>query len=453
VIQPIDSHTICAISTGSGSAALALIRLSGHEALSIANRCFSKDILNADGYTVHYGAIKKESEIIDDVVLTVFRGPKSFTGEDIVEIACHGSSYIQQEIINLLLESGASMATPGEFSKRAFFNGKMDLSQTEAIADLIHSTSKAAHDIAINQMRGGFSKELKELREKLIEFASLIELELDFSEEDVEFADRSELEKLISELIQYVDSLAGTFKYGNAIKNGVQVVIAGRPNAGKSSLLNAFLNEDRAIVSDIPGTTRDTIEEVITIKGIDFRLIDTAGIREAKDQIEKIGVERTMQKIEQSAIMMFMFEEPELINNMDVEGDLNEIGFSRENLVLLANKTDLKNSNQTLPEGSIQISTWNKEDIEKVKETLYSTFLKDQSILENTVVTNARHYEALIKAKGDLQKVETGMQSGISGDLLAMDIRQALFHTGSILGEVSTDDLLENIFLNFCIGK
>jgi tRNA modification GTPase len=445
----LENTTIVALSTPPGMSALALIRLSGEQALAITNKVFDKDISNAKGYSVHYGSIKNGENAIDDVIVTVFKGPKSFTGENIVEIACHGSTFIQQSIIELLLQNGATMAQAGEFSKRAFFNGKMDLSQTEAIADLIHSTSSAAHQVAMNQMRGGFSNDLKVLREKLIHFASMIELELDFSEEDVEFADRSELHKLVSEVIEHVNKLAQSFKLGNAIKNGVQTVIVGRPNAGKSTLLNGLLNEDRAIVSEIPGTTRDTLEESLTINGLEFKLIDTAGIREAQDTIEKLGIERTFEKINQSAIVVYLYDVTETTIK-EVEKDLATLNKNAA-IVVIANKADLSQTN--VIENAILISALKKEGIEEVKTALYNTVVEEGFNLESTIVTNARHYESLIRTNEDLQKVIDGIDSGLSGDFVAMDIRQALHHLGTITGEISTDELLGNIFANFCIGK
>ena len=445
----LEKTTIVALSTPPGMSAIALIRLSGDDAITITNKVFDKDILNAKGYSVHYGSIKNGENAIDDVIATIFRGPKSFTGEDIVEIACHGSTFIQQSIIELLLQNGATMAQAGEFSKRAFFNGKMDLSQTEAIADLIHSTSSAAHQVAMNQMRGGFSNDLKVLREKLIHFASMIELELDFSEEDVEFADRTELHKLVSEVIEHVNKLAQSFKLGNAIKNGVQTVIVGRPNAGKSTLLNGLLNEERAIVSDIPGTTRDTLEESLTINGLEFNLIDTAGIREAKDAIEKLGIERTFEKINQSAIVVYLYD----INSTtaeEVEKDLSTLN-QNASIVVIANKADLSQTH--VIENAILVSALKKEGVEEVKTALYNTVVEEGFNLESTIVTNARHYESLIRTNEDLQKVIDGIDTGLSGDFVAMDIRQALHHLGTITGEISTDELLGNIFANFCIGK
>lgn len=445
----LENTTIVALSTPPGISALALIRLSGEQALVITNKILDKDISNAKGYSVHYGSIKDGANVIDDVIVTIFKGPKSFTGENIVEIACHGSTFIQQAIIELLLQKGATMAQAGEFSKRSFFNGKMDLSQTEAIADLIHSTSAAAHQVAMNQMRGGFSNDLKALRAKLIHFASMIELELDFSEEDVEFADRSELHKLVSEVIEHVNKLAQSFKLGNAIKNGVQTVIVGRPNAGKSTLLNGLLNEERAIVSDIPGTTRDTLEESLTIKGLEFNLVDTAGIREAQDTIEKLGIERTFEKINQSAIVVYLYDVTETTIT-EVEQDLATLNKNAA-IVVIGNKADLSHTN--VIENAILISALKKEGIEEVKTVLYNTVVEEGINLESTIVTNARHYESLIRTNEDLQKVIEGIDSGLSGDFVAMDIRQALHHLGTITGEISTDELLGNIFANFCIGK
>jgi tRNA modification GTPase len=445
----LENTTIVALSTPPGMSALALIRLSGEQALAITNKVFDKDISNAKGYSVHYGSINNGENAIDDVIVTIFKGPKSFTGENIVEIACHGSTFIQQSIIELLLQNGATMAQAGEFSKRAFFNGKMDLSQTEAIADLIHSTSAAAHQVAMNQMRGGFSNDLKVLREKLIHFASMIELELDFSEEDVEFADRTELHKLVSEVIEHVNKLAQSFKLGNAIKNGVQTVIVGRPNAGKSTLLNGLLNDERAIVSDIPGTTRDTLEESLTINGLEFKLIDTAGIREAQDTIEKLGVERTFEKINQSAIVVYLYDVTETTIK-EVEKDLETLNKNAA-IVVIGNKADLSQTN--VIENAILISALKKEGVEEVKTALYNTVVEEGFNLESTIVTNARHYESLIRTNEDLQKVIDGIDSGLSGDFVAMDIRQASHHLGTITGEISTDELLGNIFANFCIGK
>ncbi len=448
--------TICALSTPQGVSAIALIRLTGSESITVVNRCFSKNITDAKGYTVHYGSILDNNKVIDDVIVTIFKGPNSFTGENTVEIACHGSLFIQQRIIEVLIGNGARLAEAGEFSKRAFFNGKFDLSQTEAIADLIHSQSEAAHTIAINQMRGGFSNDLKLLREQLIHFASLVELELDFAEEDVEFADRTELTNLVEKVSQLVKQLAASFKLGNAIKNGVNTAIVGRPNAGKSTLLNALLNEDRAIVSDIAGTTRDTIEETLILEGVEFRFIDTAGLRETEDKIEKIGVERALQEVQKSAVYLYLFDLNELTLS-EVQKDLSELPNEIAHLVI-ANKTDLASEElqKQFKESGLNIvfiSAKQKNAIEVLKAELLKTIDISSLSANQTIVTNIRHFEALKRAEEDLIKVTEGLQNGLSGDFIAMDIRQALHHIGTITGEVSTDDLLGNIFANFCIGK
>ncbi len=448
--------TICALSTPHGVSAIAVIRLSGNEAISIVNKSFSKEILNVKGYTVHYGSILENEKTIDDVIVTVFRNPHSFTGENSVEIACHGSLYIQQEILKIMLDNGARMALAGEFSKRAFFNGKLDLTQTEAIIDLIHSESEASHRIAMQQMKGGISNELSELRQKMMNFASLIELELDFSEEDVEFADRTELIKLINEVQLVVISLLESFKLGNAIKNGVNTAIVGRPNAGKSTLLNALLKEERAIVSKIAGTTRDTIEEILTIQGIDFRFVDTAGLRETSDTIEKIGVERALAQIEKSAVYIYLFD-IETMSVQDLKEDLANLSAEIPRIVV-ANKSDLVSENIKLEfknfnEELIFISAKENERISLLEERLLETIDIKELSVQKTIVTNLRHYEALKKANEDLLKVQEGLETGITSDFLAMDIRQAMYHLGTITGEVSTDDLLGNIFANFCIGK
>ena len=448
--------TICALSTPHGVSAIAVIRLSGNESISIVNKSFSKEISTVKGYTVHYGSILKNNETIDDVIVTVFRNPHSFTGEDSVEIACHGSLYIQQEIIKIMLDNGARMALAGEFSKRAFFNGKLDLTQTEAIIDLIHSESEASHKIAIQQMKGGISNELAELRQKMMNFASLIELELDFSEEDVEFADRTELIKLIAEVQLVVISLLKSFKLGNAIKNGVNTAIVGRPNAGKSTLLNALLKEERAIVSEIAGTTRDTIEEILTIQGVNFRFVDTAGLRETSDTIEKIGVERALAQIEKSAVYIYLFD-MNTLSIQDLKEDLADLSIEIPRIIV-ANKSDLVSDQiklkfKNFDEQIIFISAKENERIAILEERLLETIDIKELSAQKTIVTNLRHYEALKKANGDLQKVQEGLETGITGDFLAMDIRQAMYHLGTITGEVSTDDLLGNIFANFCIGK
>lgn len=448
--------TICALSTPQGVSAIALIRLTGKESIPIVNKCFSKDIKKVNGYTVHYGSIKEGDSIIDDVIVTIFKGPNSFTGENTVEIACHGSLFIQQRIIEVLLQCGARLAEAGEFSKRAFFNGKFDLSQTEAIADLIHSQSEAAHKIAIQQMRGGFSNDLKELREQLIHFASLIELELDFAEEDVEFADRKQLVSLVTTVSELVTRLAQSFKLGNAIKNGVNTAIVGRPNAGKSTLLNALLNEDRAIVSDIAGTTRDTIEETLILEGVEFRFIDTAGLRKTTDSIEQLGVERALAEVQKSTVYLYLFDLNELSLD-EVKKDLSELPNEIAHIVV-ANKTDIASKEQkeiflTSDLTTVFISAKDNNAINELQEQLLKIIDISSLSSNQTIVTNIRHFEALKRAEEDLLKVTEGLQNGLSGDFIAMDIRQALYHLGTITGQVSTDDLLGNIFANFCIGK
>ena len=447
-----NNNTICAISTPPGIGGVAIIRISGTKSIPICNQVLNKSILDLEGYSVLFCSFEDNHQLIDDVVVTVFRGPKSFTGEDVVEISCHGSNYIQQKIIECLISKGCTMATPGEFSQRAFLNGKMDLSQTEAIADLIHSKSKAAHQTALKQLKGGVYNELKTLREKLIHFASLVELELDFSEEDVEFADRKELYVLINELSKHVEKLIESFKLGNAIKNGIQTVIIGRPNAGKSTLLNGLLNEQRAIVSSTPGTTRDTIEEVLNINGIDFRFIDTAGIRETVDYIEKMGVERAIKKIESSSLIIYVYDASKE-KAEQVKKDLKTFNTSNLPILTIANKADLLPSDSILDAKHLKLSAINSTDCQKVKDKIYQLSGLNDLNLESTIITNTRHVEALQKAHADLLKVKEGMDSNVTGDFLAMDIRQVLHHLGSITGEISSDDLLGNIFANFCIGK
>lgn len=460
--------TIVALATPAGIGAIGVIRLSGEDAVRIANDVFhGKDLTKQASRTIHFGTIRDDDhKIIDEVLISLFIAPKSYTGEHVVEVSCHGSNYIIQQLIQLFIKKGARLAQPGEFTLRAFLNGRMDLSQAEAVADLVAAESESAHKVALQQMRGGFSNEIKRLREELIHFASMIELELDFGEEDVEFANRDDLKQLIIKIQKLIHSLIQSFQLGNAIKNGVSTVIAGRPNAGKSTLLNALLNEERAIVSDIEGTTRDTIEEVLNIKGIQFRLIDTAGIREAQDQIEAIGVEKTMQKIQQSALLVYLFDviktPPE-----EVRKDLEKLVHPGIQLLVVANKMDLnpytkaehyiiKDSpaHQHISTSNfIPVSAINQMNIEYLKEKLYEAALSGKTSLESTVVTNMRHYEALQKADDSLQSALQGLNSGITGDFLAMDIRRALAYLGEITGEVGVEDLLDNIFSKFCIGK
>ncbi|MCO6499038.1 MAG: tRNA uridine-5-carboxymethylaminomethyl(34) synthesis GTPase MnmE [Vicingus serpentipes] len=449
--------TICAIATPPGIGAIAVIRLSGKDAILIVNQLFfGVNLTEVDSHTIHFGTIRKEGVIVDEVLVSVFRGKKSFTGEDTVEISTHGSPYIQQQVLQLLLANGAKAASPGEFTMRAFLNGKLDLSQAEAVADVIAANSPSSHELAMSQMRGGFSSEIQKLREKLVHFASLIELELDFGEEDVEFANREDLKSLVTELSNALMQLVNSFDYGNVIKNGVPVAIVGRPNAGKSTLLNALLNEERAIVSDIAGTTRDTIEEALTIKGVQFRFIDTAGLRETDDAIEKIGVEKALEQIQKSSIYIYLFDINELTLE-EVEGDLSQFNQDKPRLVV-ANKVDLADDSKGIPfrDSDIDchfISAKEKESLAELKEILYQSVM-DQLIDKNDViVTNVRHYDALSNANESLLKVLEGLDNNITGDFLAMDIRQALHQLGLITGDITTDDLLDNIFSKFCIGK
>ena len=452
-----SQDTICALATSGGVGAISVIRISGSDSFKIVNNVFSKNIGNANSHTAHFGTVSNsKGDLIDEVLITIFEHGKSFTGEESAEISCHGSPFIQQQILSVLFESGARMANPGEFTQRAFLNGKLDLSQAEAVADLIASKSKMAHDIALKQLRGGFSSELKELRQQLINFASLIELELDFAEEDVEFADRTELKKLVSGVLSYVNRLADSFELGNAIKNGVPIAIVGRPNAGKSTLLNALLNEDRAIVSEIAGTTRDTIEEVLTVNGIDFRFIDTAGLRETQDEIEKKGVEKALEKVNLSSVYIYMFDMNEL-SVKEVEEDLKQLP-STISRIIVANKSDKASAEKKLAlENStldlIFISAKEDETLDALKENLLEKVNLNALSEDETIVTNARHYEALRKTAVSLETANSALSSEVTADFIAMDIRQAMFDLGTITGDISTDDLLGNIFSKFCIGK
>ena len=444
--------TICALATASGFGAIAIIRVSGSEAINICNKIFSKNIADKESHTIHFGIIRYAEEIIDEVLLSIFRNPHSFTGEDVVEISCHGSKFIQQKILQLLTENGARMANPGEFTLRAFTNGKMDLSQAEAVADLIASESKKAHQIAINQMRGGFSDDLKKLREQLINFASLIELELDFSEEDVEFANREQFNELLLLIKEKLTKLIDSFQLGNVIKNGIPVAILGAPNVGKSTLLNAVVNEDRAIVSEIAGTTRDTIEDVINIEGMQFRFIDTAGLRDTKDTIEKIGIQKALEKAEKAKVIIYLLDA-----TTDFKAQEKEIGKIKKlqnKMIVVVNKTDLNpNICETLKKKNyLFISAKNKDGIEDLTNTLISIIDTNLSS-DETIISNSRHQEELSKTLVEIIAVIQGLNNDISGDLLAINIRQALYHLGLITGEVTTDDLLGNIFSKFCIGK
>ena len=444
--------TICALATGSGLGAIAIIRVSGSETINICKKVFSKNIADVKSHTIHFGTINNKVDVIDEVLLSIFRNPHSFTGEDVIEISCHGSIFIQQQILQLLTENGARIANPGEFTLRAFANGKMDLSQAEAVADLIASENKKAHQIAINQMRGGFSDDLKKLREQLINFASLIELELDFSEEDVEFANREQFNELLLLIKEKLTKLIDSFQLGNVIKNGIPVTILGAPNVGKSTLLNAVVNEDRAIVSEIAGTTRDTIEDVINIEGMQFRFIDTAGLRDTKDTIEKIGIQKALEKAEKAKVIIYLLDA-----TTDFKAQEKEIGKIKKlqnKMIVVVNKTDLNpNICETLKKKNyLFISAKNKDGIEDLTNTLISIIDTNLSS-DETIISNSRHQEELSKTLVEIIAVIQGLNNDISGDLLAINIRQALYHLGLITGEVTTDDLLGNIFSKFCIGK
>jgi tRNA modification GTPase len=466
----ISQETIVALASPSGAGAIAIIRLSGKDSITIAEQLFQsvlgKSISKQKTHTIHLGHIVEDGKVFDQVLLSIFKNPHSYTGEDVVEISCHGSTYIQQQIIQLLLRKGCRMAQAGEFTLRAFLNGKLDLSQAEAIADLISSDNEASHQIAMQQMRGGFSNEIAKLRAELLNFASLIELELDFAEEDVEFADRTQFQELLTRIEFVLKRLIDSFAVGNVIKNGSPVAIVGEPNVGKSTLLNALLNDERAIVSEIAGTTRDTIEDELTIGGIGFRFIDTAGIRETKDVVESIGIKKTFEKIEQARVVISL-------PNPSKGGDfqLNEIVTEYEKLknkyplkpiLFVINKVDLLTEQQvdaivsqleTLNVKPILISAKEKTGIDELKNTLLS-FVNTGALRNNeTIVTNTRHYDSLLKALEEIQKVRFGLNSGLPSDLMAIDIKQALYYFGEITGEVTNDELLGNIFANFCIGK
>ncbi len=451
-----------------------MIRLSGIDSFTICDKIFkpktsnlkpkSSDLSSCKSHTIHYGTIYDGDEIIDDVLVHVFKAPNSYTGEDSIEITSHGSLYIQQKILELLLNNGARMAKPGEYTLRAFLNNKFDLLQAEAVADLIASNSKVSHQLAINQMRGGFSNNLKELRSSLIAFSSLIELELDFSEEDVEFADRSKLTELISNLKSQILNLLDSFKLGNVLKHGIPVTIIGKPNVGKSTLLNALLNEEKAIVSEIPGTTRDSIEDIITVEGITFRFIDTAGLRNAKDEIEKSGIERTYQKIEQASVILYVFDIAQdtvrdvLDSINELKNKLDQPDKSDKSWIVIANKIDNlistpKDFKDLVELETIFVSAKRKKNINMITESLVKS-VKSGILEQNaSIVTNLRHYEALSKSLSALSNAEEGIRNKLSGDLLSIDINDALHYLGEITGEVSSEEILDNIFKNFCIGK
>jgi tRNA modification GTPase len=452
----VDGATICALSTAGGAGAIAVIRVSGPQAIAICNDHFSGSLDETASHRVRFGRFIGDSGDLDEVLMTVFRGPKSFTGEDVVEIACHGSIFIQEQILQHLVKGGCRFAKQGEFTFRAFMNGKMDLSQAEAVADLIASETAGAHRLALDQMRGGFSREISLLREQLINFASLIELELDFSEEDVEFADRTAFKGLLQTIDTLLSGLIASFSTGNVIKNGVPVAIMGKPNAGKSTLLNAILNEERAIVSDIPGTTRDTIEDQITIDGVRYRFIDTAGLRETDDTIERIGVARSHAAMEKATVVLYLFDAGSTdLSQLDAlhESVRAQLDLERQHLLMVGNKVDLLDHVPPTSPGLVWIGARDRAQLTDLYTALAQFAATDLVSQSRTVVTNIRHYEALVKSREALQAVSEGMEIGISGDFLAIDIRRALYHLGEITGEISSDDLLSNIFGKFCIGK
>ncbi len=467
----LNHHTIVALATPQGVGAIGVIRLSGKDAIAITAKVFKgKNLNKAASHTIHYGFIVDGDKQVDEVMVSIFRAPKSFTTEDVVEISCHGSPYIAEQIIALLISHGAQSAKPGEFTLRAFMNGRIDLSQAEAVADLIASDSAASHQVAINQMRGGFASQIKDLRQRLLNFTSLIELELDFAEEDVEFANRGQLVALVEEIQQLLKPLIESFKLGNVIKHGVNTVIIGKPNAGKSTLLNVLLNEDRAIVSHIPGTTRDTIEEVLNVHGIQFRFIDTAGIRATTDVIEQAGVDKAMEKLRQSSVYIYLFD----VNTTTPEELLHhvkDLGLTQFDGLIVGNKIDgaqwhdtapffwiLKNNPATssinLHDGLHFISAATGKHIDILKEKLYKLATRNLQIsTESTIITNLRHYEALINADKALHDVLNGVNNHITGELVSLELKRALQYLGEISGEVTNEEILGNIFSKFCIGK
>ena len=462
MLQKFD-NTICAPASARGGA-ISVIRVSGEDAITCVDRIFKghKSLAQAEGYTLHYGTVvETDGKLVDDVVVSIFRAPHSYTGENAAEIACHGSDYIVSRILALLLENGAKMAAPGEFTQRAFLHGKMDLSQAEAVADLIAAQTAASHRIALNQLKGGFSRELAGMRTELLHLASLLELELDFSEEDVEFADRSLLRELVEKVLAHCEKLIESFRLGNAIKNGVPVAIVGNTNAGKSTLLNALLGEERAIVSDIPGTTRDTVEETFTIGGVLFRFIDTAGLRESQDTIERIGIERAYEKLSAAQIVLAILDTTAPLPV--IRASAEEIAArvtSEQQLIFLLNKADTAPMDacdaiiKVLPHTTYYyISAKTGQGLDEVRSALSASWQNVDTAAETTLVTNTRHLEALQNAASALRRVQSGLQSAVPTDLVAQDLRECLYHLGSIVGQVSNNEILGNIFEHFCIGK
>jgi tRNA modification GTPase len=464
-----NGETICAPAT-SGGGAIAIIRMSGPQSISICDKIFipadkKNNLSDQKGYTIVYGEIREGNEIIDDVLVSIFLSPHSYTGEESIEISCHASSYIQHKILELLINNGAIAAHPGEFTQRAFLNGKMDLSQAEAVADLVASSSRVSHHLAINQIRGVFSEEIAKLRRELLHFASLIELELDFGEEDVEFADRKELGSVVVHVKEIAENLASSFLLGNVVKNGIPVAIVGKPNSGKSTLLNAMLMEDRAIVSEIPGTTRDVIEDTFIIDGIEYRFIDTAGLRETSDIIESLGIQKTREKIMQASVILLIDEESDSAKSINKRADeIREmIKESGKRLFILINKIDLSTSEKlTVLEKNIRlkdndvllfISAKEKKGLDELRLRLGQVVEKERLSSDSVIITNIRHYEALLRVSESLGRVEDSLKNNIPEDLIAIDIRQAIHYLGEITGEITTDEILGNIFRNFCIGK
>ena len=451
------TDTIIALATPQGIGAIGVIRLSGAEAISIVDSLFpGKSLALQPANTLHVGVMKEGNKALDEVVISIFKAPRSYTGENVIEISCHGSSFIQQQVIEACIRAGARMANPGEFTMRAFLNGKMDLVQAEAVADLIAAASQCAKEAALHQVKGGFSHVLSNMREELIKFSALIELELDFSQEDVEFADRTSLRNLLVLIENTIYQLLESFQLGNVIKNGVSVAIIGKPNAGKSTLLNTLLNENRAIVSKIAGTTRDTIEEVLNIEGVLFRLIDTAGIREGADEIEAIGVERSLEKMRTADLAVYLFDV-----NTDSREDIHQLrtllSEQTKQYLLVGNKIDAMHQENDMASmfGSdvLMISAKNNDHIEALKQALIEKVVSGKISTESTIVTNSRHFQSLNKVAENLSSIRKGMEEGISGDLLAIDIRQCLYHLGEITGAISNEDQLDFIFSKFCIGK
>lgn len=465
--EMMNQETICAVSTAPGTGGIAVVRVSGSDALRICDSVFvpfnaAKPLARRPAYSLTYGSIRHEGETVDEVMAAVFRAPRSFTGEDTVEFTCHGSVYIQQRLLELLVDRGCRLALPGEFTQRAFLNGKMDLSQAEAVADLIASTSKATHRLALSQMRGGFSNELSELRARLLDFTSLVELELDFSEEDVEFADRTHLKNLAADIEKLIRRLTDSFRIGNAVKNGIPVAIVGETNAGKSTLLNLLLNEERAIVSDIHGTTRDVIEDTVNLSGLTFRFIDTAGIRETSDTIESLGIERTFRKLDEASIVLWVIDLGTPPEQIEAMGASLLPRLCDKKVLLVFNKADQFSAEELVekqhllpgfPADRLYISAKSRLHTDELPAYLLRAANLPEIAPDDIVVTNLRHYEALSRAQEAIVRVRQGLASRISADFLSQDIRDCLHYLGEITGEISTDEILGNIFRRFCVGK